>query len=235
MTIVDKILQRIKVLVEEPSGGNSTSACSDYEPLAVTSEAQAESGSEAQAKTESENETVSAKSYDVFSNQEEEIPQQTIVSCGLSDDQLSDLVESIVTNLNHTDETESEADSDATSEGLVLNHTYTFSVSKEALNDVGTYKLQDYSGTLWLLQLNADCSARMIDHTHQVVYYASWDSDYFTKCPSILFDDENPKVAFLLESKRLYHPTIIGNYLYCDEGAARAQNPRTRLVINKIS
>jgi hypothetical protein len=227
MTIVDKILQRIKALVEEPSGGNSTSACSDYEPLAVTSEAQ--------AKTESGNEAVSTKSYDVFSNQEEEIPQQTIVSCGLSEDQLSDLVESIVTNLNHTDETESEADSDATSEGLVLNHTYTFAVSKEALNDVGTYKLQDYSGTLWLLQLNADCSARMIDHTNQVVYYASWNSDYFTKCPSILFDDENPKVAFLLESKRLYHPTIIGNYLYCDEGAARAQNPRTRLVINKIS
>jgi hypothetical protein len=170
-----------------------------------------------------------AKTYDVFSNQSEQIPNQTIAPPKIvRGNKLSSLIEELTTtSLNFAVETESE--------GVMFGQDFSFAVSKNATGFVGTYEIQDWSGRTWILILNADCSARMIDKKKKQVYYASWDTDYFTECPEISFDGQNPTIAFVVEKERIYSPVIIGNYLYYDERSAKAQNPLRRLVVKKTS
>lgn len=104
-------------------------------------------------------------------------------------------------------------------------------------NFVGTYEIVDKAKQTFILTLKEDKSATMTIKGTNQSYYCSWDywvlsNESYVK---ISFSDDPPTLVFDGGvAVSMWGPQIRDEWLYFDNSAREAKNPKQRLPIKKI-
>ncbi len=100
----------------------------------------------------------------------------------------------------------------------------------------GTYTVTDELNDTWVFKLNDDETATVQEKGSDTISYASWDDRrYINLGICISFDEWKPRIVFPNGDIIGSYPYIRDEYLYADQSAAEAKNPKRRLKITKTN
>lgn len=101
---------------------------------------------------------------------------------------------------------------------------------------VGTYITTDKAGQTFVLELKGDNTATLTKKGTDDVFYCSWSYWVLSSEAHVdlVFSDNPPMLVFDGGySDRMYCPKMVDGWLYHDDDARKAKNPKRRLSIKK--